>query len=296
MFQKHYEDYLDACVNDIVTSSNPRIKKDVLNLKKLDPDEYKMVLRQYVHVFTMSGCYDVATGEQIENLFEQAFHRMVRARMNERKLYVMKVTMRDLEDHIERVIQVPGSATIAEMVYAVLYAMNSWAYFEYTVRHKRSLFLCDDHDDYLKMEGPLWAASQIRVGNLGLVKRSRLEIEYDIEEGYVFDVLVTDVTKVDHEMSLEDMKVLSGKGYGIWENERDFLYDFYEDPRALRRELKHLKITLDGDRLRDFFDVDECNAHLREGIEKARLRYEDGDYVDDDERYHDQADKPDMLN
>lgn len=72
-------------------------------------------------------------------------------------------------------------------------------------------------------------ASETNLSSLNLRKRSTLKLLYDFGDQFYFKIKVEEIKKCDHKISIEDAKILEGKGYGIWEDAHYEMELYYYD-------------------------------------------------------------------
>ena len=72
-------------------------------------------------------------------------------------------------------------------------------------------------------------SSQVLLGHLGLKEKSKIEIDYDLGAGWGFNCVVTKLDCEDE--PLLEPELISGKGYNLWEDNREYLEFLIEDPK-----------------------------------------------------------------
>ena len=90
-------------------------------------------------------------------------------------------------------------------------------------------------------------AADMTIADLSLHEGSHLVLWYDFGDDYFFDIHVMDVDEHNDIQSLDDLKVLAGEGYGIWEDEHQLLELYYENQEEFLRVVSEMGLNEDED-------------------------------------------------
>ncbi len=142
--------------------------------------------------------------------------------------YIFVVKLKGLSKYVEREIEIPCSFNLLELCYAVLASMNCDGEHLFSVKYDEKTYYCDQYDGGYDTE----YASDYSLQSLELKEKDKLTIRYDLSENYMFSVVLKDTVEYDCIVNPEDMKVIKGKGMGIWEDNHDLLELYYKDRKA----------------------------------------------------------------
>lgn len=131
---------------------------------------------------------------------------------------LFNVTVEDLETEINRQILVDENTELTALCEFVIISMDGKKIPEYNLE-------CDGVTYYpYKVEDSKYEKSifDFTLKDLKLEKEDMMYISYNFDKGYCFDLEVDDIIKNDSENKEIDFKVLSGKGYGIIDDEMPY--------------------------------------------------------------------------
>lgn len=72
-------------------------------------------------------------------------------------------------------------------------------------------------------------SSRVSLCHLELKEKSKIQIDYDLGEGWSFNCVVTKV--INEGEPLSEPELISGKGYNLWEDNREYLEYLIQDPK-----------------------------------------------------------------
>lgn len=142
--------------------------------------------------------------------------------------YIFVVKLRGLSKYVEREIEIPCFFNLLEFCYAILASMNCDGGHLFSVDYDGETYYCNQYGGGYDTE----FAGDYSLKELELKKKDKLTVRYDFGEDYVFSVVLKDVVEYDHVLDPEDMRVIKGKGMGIWEDNHDLLELYYKDREA----------------------------------------------------------------
>ena len=123
-----------------------------------------------------------------------------------------------------RKVRVPAILSLTELAYAAIAAFHGMG------GHLFTLKLNDKQYSPFEFElGDYENSSQVLLGQLGLKEKSKIEIDYDLGAGWGFNCVVTKLNCEDE--PLLEPELISGKGYNLWEDSREYLEFLIEDPK-----------------------------------------------------------------
>ena len=130
-------------------------------------------------------------------------------------VYKFKVSLKGMEKHIWRDIEITSASSVAKLGYAVLASVEASAnhlfYIEYDgVRYE---FPTDD----IMLEGPLTDPSKVKLASLYLKAGSQLKMEYDYGASWMFDIELISITEMGRGAGNHYPYVTDGAGKGIVE-------------------------------------------------------------------------------
>lgn len=131
------------------------------------------------------------------------------------KVLKFKVEIKGLEDKIWRIIEIPEDRTIADLAYTILASFNSLAYHLYNIKYKNYIFDCwicpEDNIDFDVLSN----ATKINLGDLDLIEKDNMEMEYDYGSTVEFTITYLGSKDVDYLNAYLYPLVTDGAGQGM---------------------------------------------------------------------------------
>lgn len=262
------------CVNDIYEDVMEGTSPELMNvLKQLEEEAHdsSVDLTKKAIMLSMTLCMsqlefddDLFEGLLLENL-----DHFVKHIPDMKKTMSLRIELRGLEKNVNRVIKVPYGMVLADLAYLILASMNAEGEHLFTFISDEGKYGCDQCDGEM-IDG---YAADMTIADLSLHEGSHLVLWYDFGDDYFFDIHVMDVDEHNDIQSLDDLKVLAGEGYGIWEDEHQLLELYYENQEEFLRVVSEMGLNEDDFILEDF-DVDDANEFLLDNYEFLKTSYE----------------------
>ncbi len=171
----------------------------------------------------------------------------------------MKVSLKEFEKEINRIVVVNDDMTIRKFCEAVVESMNGWLEHLYILTHNKMKYMSKGFD-IDELSGI--AMGTKKLSYLKLKQKDKLLLEYDTGDGWEFKI---QVTKINDGYKEKDFSILSGKGKGIIEDCGGLwgLEQFING--KVSEEVKDWYLSLFGeDELYDIndFDLEDLNNYL----------------------------------
>lgn len=275
MFKKSIDKMLDECVQEIMETKNPAIKKALKSVRSsMKEENFNNFLRDMVSHHISAILTADPEEDEIEEIVERDFSQVQKEMPNLHKSVVFKVELDGFEKEVYREFEMPYFAPISSLAYIILYTFNTMAYHLFDIQYKKIRYICEaDPGDYPPFEPIEWASEHF-LPELNLRKNSKLKMEYDYGKGYEFTIRVKEIRKHDKQFALGDARILSGKGFGLWEDAHYYMELYYDDPKRFYKEIAEDGLDK-GDFPIDFdFELEAQNAALKEEFEKILIGYE----------------------
>lgn len=270
MFYKNIEKMFDACYEELVCSENNEIQGCIKKIRKIIPGDDETFMKEFIK---MSIC-DIFFNE----LSEEDSNKLLIKRLNDavyhlgdiKKSIVLKVGLKYQEEKINRIIEIPYTFSLADMAYAILGTFQAEAEHLYLIEHKRIQYGCHQADnDYDEQ-----CAQEVFLPTLKLRKNSKMELCYDFGDNYLFSISVVEINTHKDIFTLEQMRVIDGKGYGIWEDEHYALDLYLDHPKEFYDYVHEQGLELDFYDLDSEFDLEESNNEFLDSYFSMKGVYE----------------------
>lgn len=276
MFKKQMEEMIKACSEEVLQSSNKTIKKAVERIKKDLPEDYEDFLSGMIrNVISESILLDIPD-ELSDEIFEEFIENSSKNVKQLRMACVFDVALEGHEKALHRKIQIPYISSLAELAYAILAAFEAEGTHLFQVTHHKTVYRCDidyDEEDCY--------ASFMNLEELNLKEGDKLSMCYDFGDDYTFKIKFVGFELCRNINEALKSMVLSGEGFGIWEDAHYEMDLYYENPKKLDAFLKEQNLAKEAYPINEVFDLDELNENFEEECSRLKMLYED--LMEDDE-------------
>lgn len=275
MILEHVVNCIDEIYNEVTKSPSVEMQKWVHKLKGVmdEGDSQRMMKKGIITSLTLCLSQGIVDDEFFESALIQNYEFILQKVPDMKKSMILKVKLDGLDGYLYREIKVPYGIILADLSYIILASMNAEGnhLFSMTVNGEER-FGCDDCDD----EFTDAYAADVTIPELGIVKGDKMELWYDFGEDYLFNIEVLDIEEHDHVQSFDDVLIIDGKGYGIWEDAHRLLNLYYSDRKEFLKTIEEYGLS-DSDFVFEEFDVDTYNEMLLEDFEFLKMTYEMND-------------------
>jgi len=188
------------------------------------------------------------------------------------ELYEMKITARGYSTKLHRTILIPAIATVADLAYTIMSVMKATDGHLYHIVYNHEIYDCNINTNDDIYEDEKIDATTTLLYSLELDEKSKLKMTYDFGDDWVFEIKVNKVTKIDPNEKYP--KVIKGKGYGIFENNR-LIFE-----QEMEHGFSYLDVSDEADKpsypYADFkdFDVEDYQKNLETEFPNIKEIYE----------------------
>jgi len=202
------------------------------------------------------------------------------------KVYKFKAETVDLEKELWREFEISENATLATLGYAVLAMFYSDAYHMFAVYHGKQSYQVLGKLDLAEL-GAL-DARKTKLSGLGLKKGSTLRVEYDFGTTWEWKLKLKEITEMEKGGARKYPRVTAGAGAEMLDDIAPFeIAEMIEESKKTGNLPCPYTVIYDADEDREmdepqewdytYFDLEEVNGNLKDGIEYMRDRYESAD-------------------
>lgn len=212
----------------ILSSENPTVIKNIQLIEKYGED-VDNIIKHYLKSLSVT---------QLNNIIENAdnlelinyLKDNVKLCRNKQKIYIVHVSLRGLNDKVWRLMEIPSTLTLAQLSYAVMSTMKCEGSHLFDIKFKNMIYDIQKNDSYYYKS---LDANDYHIYDFNLVKNSRFLLTYDFGDEFQFDIVIQSSTKVQYIPNMNEVNIIDGKGYGIWEDFHRAMYMFYRYPDKL---------------------------------------------------------------
>lgn len=272
MILEHVVNCIENIYNEVLNSPSVEMQKWVHKLKDEmnEDDALRMTKKAIMTALTLCMSQGIADDEFFESALIQNFDFILQRVPTMKKSMIIKVELMGLEKNIYRVIKVPYGMILADLAYLVLASMNAEGSHLFSITVKgEGRFGCDACDEEFTDR----YAADVTVPELNISKGSVMELWYDFGDDYRFNIEVIDIEDHQAVQSLDDMEVIDGAGYGIWEDAHQLLDLYYDNREAFLETIQEYGLS-DSDFVFEDFDVSADNEMIIEEFEYLKMNYE----------------------
>lgn len=254
MFYKNIDKMFDACYEELVCSHDERIQKCIKQIRNLvGNDDEEAFIMGFIRMNIREVLFGEIDEEEFDDLFVDYFEEAVEKLKDVKKSIVLKVELMGQEEKLNRIIEIPYCFSVADMAYAILGTFNADGEHMFYVEYKDEKYYCSlEPDDYMAE-----LAENVYLPTLQLRKNSKMELCYDFGDHYLFHIQVVEIKTYKDLFALEQMQVMDGEGYGIWEDEHYALDLYLDNPKEFYNYVKEQELELAYYDLDSEFDLEE---------------------------------------
>lgn len=273
MLMEHIFQCVDDIYEDIMKDGSPDLKARIQDLEEVAGKSTVPILKKGI-MLSMTFCLNQLQfhDELFETLLVDNIEYMIENIPDMKKTIQLQVSLRGLEQYVNRQVVLPYYMTLADLAYALLAMFQADGSHLFTFECEQGKFGCQQCDGEMIDD----YASNVFLNDLNLKKGSCFSLWYDFGDDYLFDIQVIHIQNEANLNVIGDGKILSGNGYGIWEDEHELLEMYYTDYEMFIERIQDFGLDED-DFVFDDFDKDSANEMFVENFEFLRRAYEDSE-------------------
>lgn len=234
--RKHVKKCIDDIYNEVISSSSPDLKRwiDKLNAEVNQEDFQKLFNQCIVKSLTFCISQKIMNEDFFESTLKQNIEYLYKHLSQYKTKMIICVKLRGLENDIYRVMCVPYEIVLADLAYLLLASMRVEGEHLYSVTIDNKHYFGSFHNEEFINS----YAMDITIPELGLKVGQNLVLSYDFGEDYIFDIEIEDIEECDSIMTMEDIEVIGGQGYGIWEDQHQLLEMYYKNHQLFLKSME----------------------------------------------------------
>lgn len=273
MFSLFFSEYLDQCVEALLNSSDQRIQ-NVIETIRQNEESYEETIRELVYQFTIHHIEDFSEPERLDDLLQEYIIHLGRFLEKTQRVYIIEVRLRGLEQELWRLLRVPASLTVADLCYLVFASMRLSNGKEYLFGHRNQLFYGGEYiriSPFVADDEILTPAFLCPLALLKLHKNSKMSLLYDVDEGFIFELVVKEVIQTDGFVDDSLVRIIAGQGVGVLNLSHEELENVFQKWSDFSMsDLLEPTMSLFAEML----DLKSMNAVLIKQLEQFRDIYE----------------------
>lgn len=269
MFEKQINNMIEGCYEELLHSTNKKLKKAVTKIKKDLPNDYEEFIQFILHNMISQSMVSTLPNEVSDEMYEDFMEIVSSDAINLRKGVVFKVVLKGHENELQRKIRIPFKSTLADLGYAILAAFEAEGSHLFSITLKGKTYYCDTGVE----EGDYYA-SEVELAKLRLKEGGKLTMCYDFGDNYNFDITYVETKLYETVYAGGKREILNGKGFGIWEDSHYELDLYYEDPKKFDAFIKKQDIPRDFYPVDSEFDLENANECFEDECLDLKLSYE----------------------
>lgn len=285
MIYEELQNCIDNIYKKLENTNDSELKKllNKLQKSKITNEQKKEMLHDAISFTISMGLAGNINEQNYDLMFNDIIGEMISKIPELQTKLTFKVY---LEDHPEiwREISIPQSFNLAELCYVILSSFKMTSNHLFKIKYRNLDYFCDPYESY---SNELFA-SEYPLSNFKFQKGSKLELNYDFGENYMFIVEYVKKERAEVILNNEDIEVTQGNGYGIIEDDH-YLLDLYLDNREKCKEYLEDMGLSEEEFFYDVndFDIDENTSYVIDDFLNIKNEYENPynffNEVDEDE-------------
>lgn len=231
MYKQYYQDYFTKCFQELKATENVQIKKLFKTIRKdFKDDDFDCVIQPFVSVL-INDIIPYVEKEDIEDTIIGELDEFIKATKYMRKAYVLDIHLIGQKQNCWRTLQIPATLVLSELCYAIMSVFCCDGGHLFSIEYKKKEYYCDAYSsDFQDVE---YVSDEI-IPCFNLRKGSHMIMTYDFGDNFMFDIRVKEVKDFHYRLSYDDIQLLDGKGYGIWEDDHYLMELYHNDPKRFK--------------------------------------------------------------
>lgn len=194
-----------------------------------------------------------------------------------KKVLLFRVSIDDLEDKIQRKIEILEDNSVAELAYTILASFNSLAYHLYEIHHDDITYSCGDpNEDLLKfVDSEYKNATKVKLKYLNFNEKLMF-MNYDFGSNTTFRIEYISSSDLMEEECNYPL-IIEGEGNGMLDDISDFeLKEIVDETDKLGKSKSYYTAGYERDDIFDYrnYNIVEDNAKLKNIFNKIKNGYE----------------------
>lgn len=284
MFYQHIEKMVKNCYLELIQAPDQEIQEALDMLKCNVPEER---FEEVVSRFLMDGLRMAKEHDMSEADFDEFFIMNLKGfaqhSFNIKKSIVVDVKLKGQEENINRVLEIPYVFTVADLAYVILASMNAMASHLFSITHKKVTYYCGAYESDVEEE--VWYATEFMLDELKLKKGSKMDLVYDFGDNFEFEIKVKEIKNNSEAFGIDQIHVIKGSGYGIWEEAHYEMNLYYDHPDEFASFIKENELYEEMYPCDEVFDCDEMNEAIAFDLMNIKHVYECFDDEDNRNEY-----------
>lgn len=278
MILEHVVNCINEVYEDVLNSPSVDVQKWIYKFQEMmDENDVQMMMKKAIITsLTLSLSQGIIDDEFFESALIHNFEFIAQKVPDMKKDMLLRIELKGLEQQIYRLIRVPYGIIFADLAYLILASMNAEGSHLFSLsvngQGRYGCDACDEEftDDY---------AADVTIPELHIQKGDQIELWYDFGDNYYFQIKVLDIEEHEDIQSFEDIEIVEGQGYGIWEDEHRLLEMYYHNRDEFIETIKEYGLSED-DFIFEDFDLDTYNEMIIDDFEFLKNVYETPDEID----------------
>lgn len=272
MYKQYYDEFFKKCLHELKRSKHPQIQKRISQLQKdFKEDDFDEVIRPFINVIA-NEIIPYADEEEMDHAIADEFEEFIKCVKYARRTYIFNVQLIGQEENCWRTLQILATCQLSQLCYAIMSSFHCEGEHLFSIKYKKDTYDCGPYD--LESDEDSEYAFEVILPELNLRKGSHMVLTYDFGDNYMFDITVSEVKNYHRRVTSDDIMIIDGKGYGIWEDAHYELELYYNDNQEFERYIDENGLEKDWYPIDEEFDIDELNENIIENIRFFTKIYE----------------------
>ena len=260
MLEERISQCIEECYDEIINCQSEQVNQLFKTIKKeVNQESFEDIIKEVTRNTVAQIIATEMPGEYVEELLCYNLENLIANLGDYKKSYVFECRLRGQEDYVNRIIEVPSYLTLEDFCYCVLGSFNAEGYHMFSVDYRKDTFYCRQFNDQFYDEDEMLYVDDCSLNDLSIRKNSKLVLTYDFGDNYEFEIKLKEVKNNNCLVNIDDMKVIDGKGYGIWEDNHHLLDMYYDDKNEYDRFVEEEGYDIECAPMEEEFILDEAD-------------------------------------
>lgn len=276
MFREKYVEFICECKELLEESKDKKIQNSLKTIKEHYGDRYDDKIKTIIHLFITEGFEETTNPQEELEALRYILSDVAKSCLQSFRNYIMEISVQGYESEVNRTMIVPATMSLEDLGWAVMISLHGMMDHYFVMEHGGELFYTATMPE---KPGVGFQADHVLLHLMDLRKRSKIKMTYDFGENWEINIRVKDIKKLSYLPDITELEILDGKGFGIWEDAKQFFELYYDEgEEALKECMDDYGIDEDAFPYDIPFDKDAMNQILLECLTTDE-EMDDHDYL-----------------
>lgn len=244
---------INSAYNVLMNSDDRKVQKIMKLIQEIEAEETKTKCMKLLRSLSNEQLKSIIDGdEQITyNILKKEGNKY----KNMKKIFIVDIRLSGFEEFVSREMKIPATLSLEQLADIIMSTMKCDGSHMYEISIKDKTYSMDIDSDYGR---PKFLMKDYHLYDFNFIKNSHFSMLYDFGDCFQFIITIKEVIKYNEVPTFVFPTILSGKGYGIWEDAKRIMYFYYYENIIIDEEFSEYGQYMS----KQIFDIEKDNNSL----------------------------------